>query len=156
MADIVDAATRSRMMSGIRGKNTAPEMYVRSALHRKGFRFRLHASELPGKPDIVLPRYKAVFLVNGCFWHGHNCALFRLPKTRPEFWASKLQRNRMNDARAIDNLESIGWRVGVIWECAIRGANALDQDELGSKLADWLRSQETMLSVSSTIAGSKK
>lgn len=143
-------------MSGIRGKNTAPEMYVRSALHRKGFRFRLHASELPGKPDIVLPRYKAVFLVHGCFWHGHDCALFRLPKTRPEFWASKLQRNRMNDERAIDNLASIGWRVGVIWECSIRGANALDQDGLGSKLADWLRSKETMLSVSSTIAGCKK
>lgn len=138
MVDVVDSATRSRMMSGIRGRNTKPEVLIRSLLHRRGFRFRLDVRELPGRPDIVLPRYRAVVLVHGCFWHGHNCALFKWPATRPEFWRAKIGRNRTNDARALAALAALGWRVAVIWECALRGA-AQDPQAVVERLAVWLQ-----------------
>ncbi|MFP4906044.1 very short patch repair endonuclease [Paraburkholderia sp. BR14261] len=124
MVDVVDTATRSRMMSGIRGRNTKPEKLIRSLLHRRGFRFRLNVRELPGRPDIVLPRRRAVVFVHGCFWHGHNCALFKWPRTRPEFWREKIARNRLNDAKALAALAAQGWRVAVIWECACRWARS--------------------------------
>lgn len=139
MADIVDSATRSRMMSGIRGRDTKPEKVIRSLLHRKGFRFRVNRSDLPGKPDIVFPGLKAVILVHGCFWHGHDCPLFRLPGTRTEFWAQKIGRNRENDARVTQALFDAGWRVGIVWECALRGRGK-DVDGAVEALAVWLRS----------------
>jgi DNA mismatch endonuclease, patch repair protein len=138
MVDVVDSATRSRMMSGIRGRDTKPEVLIRSLLHRRGFRFRLDVRELPGRPDIVLPRYRAVVLVHGCFWHGHNCPLFKWPSTRPEFWRAKIDRNRTNDARALAALAAQGWRVAVIWECALRGASQ-DPQAVVERLAAWLR-----------------
>ncbi|MGF6600171.1 DNA mismatch endonuclease (patch repair protein) [Paraburkholderia sp. GAS448] len=138
MVDVVDAATRSRMMSGIRGRNTKPEILIRSLLHRRGFRFRLDARDLPGRPDIVLPRYGAVVFVHGCFWHGHDCHLFKWPQTRPEFWRDKIGRNRSNDERAQLALHAAGWRVAVVWECALRGANR-DVDGVIQRLADWLQ-----------------
>lgn len=141
MADIVDAATRSRMMSGIRGRNTKPEILVRSLLHRQGFRFRLHVRELPGKPDIVLPRYHAVIFVHGCFWHGHDCPLFRMPGTREDFWRNKIARNRENDLKARNSLLAIGWRVAIVWECAIRGAGK-NIESVAHRLEEWLRSEE--------------
>src|SRR3546814_10547828 len=94
MADVVSIDVRSRMMSGIRSTNTKPEMILRRGLHAAGFRFRLHDRRLPGKPDLVFPRYSAVLFAHGCFWHGHNCHLFRLPATRTDFWAAKIDRNR--------------------------------------------------------------
>jgi DNA mismatch endonuclease (patch repair protein) len=139
MTDVVDAATRSRMMSGIRARNTKPEIQIRSLLHRQGFRFRLHARELPGKPDIVLPRFRAVIFVHGCFWHGHECPLFKWPGTRPEFWREKIGRNQTNDRKAIDALQANGWRIGVVWECALRGKNK-NVEGVAQKMADWLRS----------------
>jgi DNA mismatch endonuclease (patch repair protein) len=139
MVDVVDAATRSRMMSGIRGRNTKPEILVRSLLHREGFRFRLHVSDLPGRPDVVLPKYKAVIFIHGCFWHGHDCPLFKLPATRPDFWSEKIRRNQQNDQHAIDTLLADRWRVAVIWECALKGANR-DLDGLVKGLGSWLRS----------------
>lgn len=141
MADIVDAATRSRMMSGIRGRNTKPEILVRSLLHRHGFRFRLHARELPGKPDIVLPGYRAAIFIHGCFWHGHDCPLYRLPGTRTDFWRAKIDRNRTSDQKARDRLLAMGWRVAIVWECALRGAGA-DIESVAHRLAGWLRSDE--------------
>ena len=111
MADTVDAATRSRMMAGIRGKNTSPEMLVLHLLHRAGFRFRIHVRTLPGKPDIVLRKHRAVVLVHGCFWHRHSCHLYRLPSTRTEFWSRKIARNKANDARTVTALRKAGWRV---------------------------------------------
>jgi DNA mismatch endonuclease, patch repair protein len=138
MVDVVDSATRSRMMSGIRGRDTKPEVLIRSLLQRRGFRFRLDVRELPGRPDIVLPRYRAVVLVHGCFWHGHNCPLFKWPSTRPEFWRAKIDRNRTNDARALAALTAQGWRVAVIWECALRGASQ-DPQAVVERLATWLR-----------------
>lgn len=139
MADVVDSATRSRMMSGIRGRNTKPEILIRSLLHRQGFRFRLHARYLPGKPDIVFPRYHAVVFVHGCFWHGHDCPLFKWPNTRPEFWRAKIGRNQSNDHRIRAALIAAGWRVGIVWECAIRGAGK-DLEGVMRRLGNWLRS----------------
>lgn len=146
MADIVDAATRSRMMSGIRGRNTKPETLIRSLLHRHGFRFRLHAKELPGKPDMVFPRYRAVIFVHGCFWHGHECPLFKWPATRAEFWHDKIKKNRENDRRAIDSLLTEGWRVCVVWECSVRGAGK-DIDGLVQRLADWIMGAEPFMEI---------
>jgi DNA mismatch endonuclease (patch repair protein) len=139
MVDVVDAATRSRMMSGIRSGNTKPEILIRSLLHRQGFRFRLHVRDLPGKPDIVFPRFHAVIFVHGCFWHGHDCRLFKWPSTRPDFWREKIGKNQAHDHNARDRLLADGWRVGVVWECALRGAGK-NVDGVANGLARWLRS----------------
>jgi len=120
MADIVDTETRSRMMSGIKGKNTRPEMIVRRALHKAGYRYRLHRKDLPGNPDIVLPKYKTVIFVHGCFWHHHDCKNFKWPKTREEFWRAKIEGNVERDRKAYAALEALGWKVIVIWECETR------------------------------------
>jgi DNA mismatch endonuclease (patch repair protein) len=137
MTDIVDSATRSQMMSGIRWRDTKPEVLVRSLLHRRGFRFRLHVRDLPGKPDIVLPRYHAIIFVHGCFWHGHDCHLFKWPQTRPDFWREKIGRNRANDNWVKETLLANGWRVGIIWECALRGAGK-NLESVVLSLTDWL------------------
>jgi len=137
MADVVDSAARSRMMAGIRARDTKPEILVRRILHNLGFRFRLHVRKLPGTPDIVLPRWRAAIFVHGCFWHGHDCPYFRLPKTRTDFWQGKIARNRSNDDNARQALRADGWRVGIVWECALRGANR-NIDIVASKLECWL------------------
>jgi DNA mismatch endonuclease (patch repair protein) len=141
MADIVDKKTRSRMMSGIQGKNTKPEMTIRKLLHRAGFRFRIHNTRLAGKPDITLKRYKAIIFVHGCFWHGHDCGFFKLPTTRPDFWRMKISRNTENDARNIKVLLDDGWRVGIIWECALRGKSRHPEEDIERKLVKWLCSK---------------
>jgi len=146
LADVVDPATRSRMMSGIRGKNTKPELMIRKALHARGFRYRLHC-DLPGKPDICLPRYRAVIFVHGCFWHGHGCHLFKWPKTRPEFWRAKLGRNCEVDRVAEDRLGSLGWRVAIVWECALKGNERMPVDHVIDCMALWLTSTEARLTL---------
>jgi DNA mismatch endonuclease, patch repair protein len=119
--DIVDSATRSRMMSGIKAKNTTPEWQVRRALHKKGFRYSLHRRDLPGKPDLTLAKYGAVVFVHGCFWHAHRgCGLAKMPTTRSEFWSVKLSANRARDLRHVDQLRAAGWRIAIVWECALR------------------------------------
>jgi DNA mismatch endonuclease (patch repair protein) len=138
MPDIVTPEVRSRMMSGIRSKDTQPELAIRREMHRRGYRYRLHARELPGKPDMVFPRFRAVTFIHGCFWHGHSCPLFRLPSTRPEFWRGKIDRNLANDTRASDALLAAGWRVSVIWECALKGRAAEGVATAGDALAAWL------------------
>lgn len=118
MADIVDSDTRSRMMSGITGRNTKPEIAVRRYLHRRGLRFRLHTKDLPGRPDLVLRRHRAVVFVNGCFWHRHKgCRFAYTPKSNRTFWIRKLARNVERDARQKRQLMRLGWRVFVVWEC---------------------------------------
>ena len=119
MVDIVDKATRSRMMAAIKGKNTKPEIAVRKALHAAGFRFRLHGKNLPGNPDIVLPKHKTAIFVHGCFWHGHNCREFRWPKTRTAFWRNKILGNKKRDQLSRRKLKSLGWTQLVVWECKI-------------------------------------
>ena len=146
MADVVDAATRSRMMSGIRGKNTRPELMIRKALHARGFRYRLHC-DLPGKPDICLPKYRAVIFVHGCFWHGHKCHLFKWPKTRPEFWTQKILRNCEVDRAAGEQLNALGWRVGVVWECAVKGALRRPETEIVEEIESWLVSSANGLEI---------
>lgn len=141
MADVVSPQKRSEMMSGIKGKDTKPEQFIRKALHRQGYRYRLHAKDLPGKPDLVFPKYNAAIFVHGCFWHGHDCHLFRWPQSRIEFWQEKIARNRANDLKAIKALESAGWRVLSLWECAIKGKERLDPDHILDLVTDWLHSE---------------
>ncbi|QOJ32574.1 MAG: DNA mismatch endonuclease Vsr [Gammaproteobacteria bacterium] len=117
--DVVDRGTRSRMMSGIRGKNTKPERTVRSFLHRAGFRFRLHAN-LPGRPDVTLPRFRAVVFVHGCFWHRHpDCRYSTTPASNIAFWQAKFAENRKRDALVKQQLRRLGWRVHVVWSCEV-------------------------------------
>ena len=121
MADRISKEKRSRNMSRIKGKDTSLEVLVRSYLFRKGFRFRKNVKNLPGKPDVVLPKYKTVIFVNGCFWHHHdNCKLAVVPKTRTDFWLSKFERNRLNDLKHNQLLKSMGWRVITLWECVLK------------------------------------
>ena len=127
MVDVVDKETRSRMMSGIRGKDTKPELVARRYLHGRGLRFRLHVASLPGKPDMVFPKYRAVVFVHGCFWHRHrDCKFATTPATRNEFWVKKLQDNVDRDQHQVNVLQELGWRVFVVWECELReGASRL-------------------------------
>ncbi|MBB5734281.1 DNA mismatch endonuclease (patch repair protein) [Altererythrobacter atlanticus] len=147
MADIVPAEVRSRMMAGIRSTNTRPELLLRKGLHAQGFRFRLHDRSLPGKPDIVLPRYHAVIFAHGCFWHGHDCHLFKWPATRPEFWRTKIGRNREVDQRTDAALADAGWRQAIVWECALKGRTRLPLEEVISACADWLRSDRQRIEI---------
>ncbi len=105
-------------MSGIRGKNTKPELLIRSELHKAGFRYRLHRKDLPGRPDLVFSRHRAVLFVHGCFWHQHDCHLFKWPSTRPEFWREKIEGNLERDRKQYAELQNAGWRIATIWECA--------------------------------------
>ena len=117
---------RSEIMRSIGGKNTQPEILVRSLLHRMGFRFRIHKKELPGKPDVVLSRHKKVVFVNGCFWHGHkHCPRAKLPETRRAFWSSKIEGNIRRDARNVANLRDLGYKSIVVWTCQIKDVEAL-------------------------------
>jgi DNA mismatch endonuclease Vsr len=140
--DIVDKKTRSRMMSGIRSKNTKPELLVRRLLHKRGFRYRLHDSRLPGKPDLVFPKYGAVIFIHGCFWHGHQCRFFRLPGTRTDFWKNKISGNRKRDRKTRNMLSGLDWRIAIVWECALRGSGADPQDVI-DRLAEWLTNHST-------------
>lgn len=137
MADVVSAAVRSRMMSGIKGKNSRPEIMIRRILFAKGYRFRLHRLDLPGKPDIVMQGRKIAIFVHGCFWHAHEgCKYFKMPKTRPEFWTEKLQSNVERDQKSVAKLMDMGWRVLCIWECATR--NHATVDSLGENISLWI------------------
>ncbi len=146
MTDVVDPGTRSRMMSGIRGKNTKPELVIRKELHKSGFRFRLHDKKLPGKPDLVLKKYNAVIFINGCFWHRHECYLFKWPKTRPEFWREKINKNHENDKRALKNLAAQGWRICVVCECALKGKSR-DLPGVVNKITRWLLGEKKYLEI---------
>ena len=136
MVDIKDTEARSRNMAAIRGKDTRPEMRLRKALHARGFRYRLHPRKMPGCPDLLLPRCRAVVFVHGCFWHRHGgCRYVTTPASRPEFWQSKFAENTRRDARALRELIEAGWRVAVVWECGLRGPRAAKSI---SELGEWL------------------
>lgn len=142
MADIVDTAKRSRMMAGIRGRDTKIEVSIRKALHARGFRYRTDVRGLPGRPDIVLPRWRAVIQIHGCFWHAHDCGLCRIPATRPDFWREKLGGNVKRDRRNADALIAAGWRVATVWECAVRGKGSGAPVAVAEALDRWIRSDE--------------
>jgi len=129
-------------MSGIRGRNTKPELVIRSGLHRLGFRYRLHGPKLPGKPDLVFPGRKAVILVHGCFWHGHDCHMFRWPATRETFWREKIAGNIARDTSGREKLQNLGWRVAEVWECQLRGKERQPVEIVLERLAEFLDSSE--------------
>lgn len=147
MADIVDSATRSRMMAGIRSKNTKPELTIRRGLHRLGLRYRLHGTNVPGRPDMVFASYRAAVFVHGCFWHGHDCPLFRMPSTRQEFWAAKIAANRKRDATVSHALTEAGWRQLTIWECAIKGKSVGEVGQVVTRAERWIRSQQQRMEI---------
>ena len=149
MTDVVDKATRSRMMRGISAKDTSPELRVRKALFAEGFRYKLHDKLLPGNPDLVFPRFGAVIFVNGCFWHGHDCRLFHWPSTNKNFWKEKILNNRKRDKKNTKLLVKEGWYILTVWECALKGKNRLPFGELIKEVADWLNYQETNMEIHS-------
>ena len=134
-------------MAAVKGRDTWPELLIRKALHAAGLRYRLHAKQLPGKPDLVFPRYKAVIFVHGCFWHRHDCHLFRWPATREAFWREKIGRNVVNDERAVQILLETGWRVATIWECALKGRTRPDFGEAMQRLAAWIQTGEQTMTI---------
>lgn len=136
--DTISRDARSALMSRIRSKNTRPELTVRSILHRLGFRFRLHRADLPGRPDIVLPRHRKAILIHGCFWHGHSCRLASKPKSNQQYWTEKISKNKDRDARNRIELEAAGWEVLELWECEIRAATGLDE-----RLAAFMQARTT-------------
>ena len=145
MVDVVDAATRSRMMSGIRGRDTKIEVAIRKALHARGLRYRTDVRRLPGRPDILLPRWRAAVLVHGCFWHAHDCGLCRIPATRPDFWRAKLEGNAARDVRNKAALLDAGWRLATVWECALRGKGPQALIDVADRVDTWVRGEEHML-----------
>lgn len=147
MTDVNDPATRSRNMAAVRARDTKPELMIRRALHGAGLRYRLNVRDLPGKPDIVLPRYRAVVFVHGCFWHRHECDLFRWPESRTDFWREKLNANAARDVKAADALEEAGWRQAVIWECALKGRKKRDFQDTMQRLIAWIRSDEQAITI---------
>lgn len=146
--DTVTRSTRSRMMAGIRGTDTKPERLVRAALFAAGFRYRKNCGGLPGKPDIKLTKHRAVILVHGCFWHGHDCRYFRIPGSNSGFWTDKIRRNRERDARDIVALTASGWRVCIVWECAVRTSTRTDGwPAMIAALSDWIRGTSPFMEI---------
>jgi DNA mismatch endonuclease (patch repair protein) len=141
MTDTVPAEVRSRIMSSIRSKDTRPELYVRQSLHSAGYRFRLHRRDLPGRPDVVLPRFRTAVFVNGCFWHGHDCKRGHRPASNITFWAEKVDRNIRRDRSSAAALEAEGWRVVTIWECSLNADTETLLSSLGN--IDMLTSSST-------------
>jgi DNA mismatch endonuclease, patch repair protein len=145
MPDVLTREQRHLNMSRIRAKDTKPEMLLRRGLHALGLRYRLHRRDLPGCPDLVFPRHNAVLFVHGCFWHGHQCHLFKVPETRREFWLKKISGNVERDKRVIEVLRDEGWRVLTVWECALRGTRRHDLEEVLSKTAAFLAGDRNVL-----------
>ena len=150
MADTVNKETRSRIMSSVRAKNTKLELEVRRRLFAMGFRYRLHGKDLPGKPDMVFPKYLSVAFVHGCFWHYHGCHLSSIPKTRRAWWKKKLEENAKRDSEVISELRNLGWRVLIIWECEFRRPkiNRADTlDSIAARAAEFLKSKQKLLEI---------
>ena len=140
MVDVFSKEKRSQIMASVSGKDTSVELRIRKALHRKGYRYGLHNRTLPGTPDIVFRRFNAVVFVNGCFWHGHDCPLFRPPSTNRDFWEKKIQGNRIRDVKSVGLLQEKGWRTMVVWECSLRGKSRLKFEDVILTVEDWLHS----------------
>ena len=142
MADVHTPEQRSRNMAAIGGKDTKPELIIRRELHRLGFRYRIHYSALPGKPDLVFPKYKAVIQINGCFWHRHGCHMFKWPVNNEEFWREKIEKNCIRDAANKALLDEQGWRTLVVWECALKGKHKRSTKKVTEIAANWIRNSD--------------
>ena len=138
MADVHDPATRSRNMAAVRSRDTKPELLFRRGLFHRGFRYRVNVRTLPGRPDVVLKKYRAAVQIHGCFWHGHDCDLFHWPQTRPEFWHQKISTNQVRDSTVGDDLRALGWRVLTVWECALRGTQAIPLEDVIRLAERWI------------------
>lgn len=147
MSDVFSPEKRSEVMSKIQGKDTKPELKIRKALHALGYRYRIHDKNIKGKPDLKLTKYNALIFVHGCFWHGHDCHLFKWPQKNAEFWRNKITGNIERDKKNIALLRSEGWRVLVIWECALKGKYSIDFQKLIDKIDVWLKSDSRFLSI---------
>lgn len=148
MVDVHTPEQRRRNMSRIRGRDTKPEMLVRRGLHARGLRYRLQDRSLPGRPDLVFPRHRAVVFVHGCFWHGHHCPMFRLPATRREFWQAKINGNQVRDAKSLQNLLVSGWRVLTVWECCLKSPGRPPLDAVIDKCVDFIVGTERTAEIS--------
>jgi DNA mismatch endonuclease (patch repair protein) len=148
MADVLTPEQRRLNMSRVRGRDTKPEMLIRRGLHARGFRYRVQDRSLPGRPDLVFPKHRAVILVHGCFWHGHDCPLFRLPATRPEFWAEKILANQERDQRSDKALRAMDWRTLTIWECSLKGPSRWPIDLLLDTCERFILGKERNLQIS--------
>ncbi|WP_420398161.1 very short patch repair endonuclease [Nioella sp.] len=153
MVDIVNKETRSRMMSGIRGKDTRPELLLRRALHARGFRYRLHPKTMSGRPDMVLPKYRVAVFVHGCFWHRHEgCRFASTPATRPEFWAAKFAANIRRDQKVVATLSEDGWRIAIVWECALKKHD--DVHRTVEYLVNWILEGGSFIEIDDNDLGS--
>lgn len=150
MMDNVDKKTRSKIMASVGQRDTGPEMLLRKELHRHGFRYRLHDKNLPGSPDLVLKQYHAVIFVHGCFWHRHGCKLSTSPSIRKQFWQNKFKQNIKRDKRNNEKLLRLGWRVLIIWQCAIKEPSI---DSISKMVAKWLNSNKKYRELPNTIIG---
>ncbi len=140
--DVFSREKRSQIMSRVSGKNTKPELVVRSLLHNMGYRFRLHRNDLPGKPDITLPKYKKIIFVHGCFWHGHiDCPRAKRPTTNKKFWNEKLNKNIERDKITVNNLKALGWDVLTVWTCEVK-----DTEKLRNKLLSFIEGHKEKIS----------
>ncbi|WP_418135452.1 very short patch repair endonuclease [Oceanimonas smirnovii] len=144
MADVHSPEVRSKNMRAIRGRDTKPELIIRKGLHHLGFRYRISPPELPGKPDLYFPKFRAVIFVHGCFWHAHRCYMFHLPATRREFWKEKLNKSVQRDQKVIQALLRKGLRVLVVWECSVKGKKKIKRELLIDGIARWLYSENVL------------
>ena len=144
MTDVHSSEVRRKNMQAIKGKNTKPEIKLRKLLFNAGYRYRISPKELPAKPDIYLSRYKAAILINGCFWHGHNCYLFKVPQTRTDFWLNKISGTITRDAKKLKELRGMNIKVLVVWECAIKGRDKLTEQNLTTLIISWINSENTL------------
>ena len=144
MADVLTPEQRRFNMSRIRDRDTKPELLLRHGLHALGLRFRIHRTDLPGCPDLVFVRFHAVVFVNGCFWHGHDCSMFRMPATREAFWRTKIERNRIRDESAKAKLVEHQWRVLTVWECALRGRGRKPLEKVLARIVRWLNEEDVV------------
>lgn len=147
MADSLTKTGRSELMSKIRGRDTKPEIFIRNIIYSAGFRYRLHAKGIPGRPDIVLRRWKTLIFVNGCFWHGHDCHGTRRPKSNRKFWNAKIKRNIERDTDNLAECRRLGWRVLVVWECALRGKSRWAEERLARQMSAWIERDAKHVSI---------
>lgn len=153
MADVLTPEQRRLNMSRVRGRDTKPEMLIRRGLHERGLRYRLQERSLPGRPDLIFPKCRTAVFVHGCFWHAHGCSLSKLPKTREQHWAKKLAANVSRDRAALLSLTTNGWRVLVIWECALRGPRRLDIGTVLDRAVAFIRNEvKPVLEIAATSA----
>jgi len=154
MTDVHSPEIRSKNMRAIRSKDTLPELIVRRRLHAAGLRYSLHSKSLPGKPDLAFRQYRSVIFVHGCFWHGHTgCRYFKLPQSRPEFWRDKIGKNILNDDKAVEELKLRGWRVAIIWECALKQKKADELKMLTDRISKWITLDKSLQPVEFSASG---